>query len=127
MAIDTDNLAAKNVVAWTNIGLLYFHHGDLELANEALHKAQTLDPDYALVWVGQGLVAIAQGQELEAKALFEHAVGLPADGVTNLPSSFSELRQLIYFLSRQMLIWSLPHAFRGSTIILEVLQSTRCS
>ncbi|KAH9947609.1 TPR-like protein [Amylocystis lapponica] len=69
-------IASKNVVTWTNLGLFYLHHGDVELANEAFYKAQTLDPDYALAWVGQGLVATANGHETEATALFEHAVGL---------------------------------------------------
>lgn len=73
---------SQNVVTWTNLGLLYFHHADLELANEALYRAQTLDPDYTLAWVGQGLVATAHGHEVDARTLFEHAVGLTADVVS---------------------------------------------
>lgn len=69
---------SKSTITWTNLGLLYLHHGDTELANEAFYKAQTLDPDYALAWVGQGLVASLNGHAPEARALFEHAVGLSA-------------------------------------------------
>jgi Tfp pilus assembly protein PilF len=74
----------KSAETWTNLGLLYFHHSDLELANEALSRAQTLDPDYTLAWVGQSLVATAYGDEVEAKARLEHAVGLAAVVVSSL-------------------------------------------
>ncbi|KAI0371043.1 TPR-like protein [Pilatotrama ljubarskyi] len=69
---------SKNAATWTNLGLFYLHHEDAELANEAFYKAQTLDPDYALAWVGQGLVATANGHDREARALFEHATTLTA-------------------------------------------------
>ena len=62
---------------WTNLGLLYLHHGDLELANQALYKAQVLNPEYSLAWVGQAFVAIKNGHLPEAKAVLEHAITLP--------------------------------------------------
>ena len=71
-------------MTWTNIGLLYLHHGDLDLANQAFYRAQTLDPDYQVAWVGQALVATAHGDNAEAEALFEHAVDLPATVVSDL-------------------------------------------
>ena len=64
------------MVTWTNLGLLYLHHQDLELANLAFLRAQALDPNYPLAWLGQGLVASAHGHELEAEHIFEHIVGL---------------------------------------------------
>ncbi|KIJ18985.1 hypothetical protein PAXINDRAFT_109465 [Paxillus involutus ATCC 200175] len=70
---------SKNVVAWANLGLLYLYHDDLELANEALRRAQVLDPDYTLAWVGQALVATANGHDTDARTLLEHAVSLTAD------------------------------------------------
>ncbi|KAH8119473.1 TPR-like protein [Phellopilus nigrolimitatus] len=69
----------KDVAVWANLGLLYLQNEDLVLANEAFLKAQTLDPDYTLAWVGQGLVASRNGHEDDASTLFEHAVGLTAD------------------------------------------------
>ncbi|KZT68315.1 TPR-like protein [Daedalea quercina L-15889] len=69
---------SKNSATWTSLGLFYLHHDDVELANEAFYKAQTLDPDYALAWVGQGLVATLNGHSQEARALFEHATSLAA-------------------------------------------------
>jgi superkiller protein 3 len=70
------------VVAWANLGLLYLYHDDLELANEALRRAQVLDPDYTLAWVGQALVATANGHDTDARTLLEHAVSLTADVVS---------------------------------------------
>ncbi|KAF8070280.1 TPR-like protein [Lyophyllum atratum] len=67
---------SKNAATWTKLGLLYLYHSDVELANESLYRAQTLDPDYAVAWIGQALVAIENGHDTEATAMFEHAVGL---------------------------------------------------
>ncbi|KAG6334505.1 hypothetical protein ID866_4588 [Astraeus odoratus] len=72
-------LDSKNVVTWAHLGLLYLYHNDVELANEALLKAQILDPDYTLAWVGQALVATTNGRDEHCRALLEHAVGLTAD------------------------------------------------
>ena len=62
---------------WTNLGLLYLHYDDSGLANQALYKAQVLNPEYSLAWVGQAFVAIANGHLPEAKAVLEHAITLP--------------------------------------------------
>lgn len=75
MRIDNEQDAA----IWTNLGLFYLHHEDLDLANQALLKAQTLDPDYTLAWVGQGLVASTNGHAEDSTVLFEHAISLAAD------------------------------------------------
>ncbi|TFK87083.1 TPR-like protein [Polyporus arcularius HHB13444] len=71
-------LDGKSAGAWTSLGMFYLQHKDVELANEAFYKAQTLDPDYALAWVGQGLVATTNQHHKDASALFEHATGLTA-------------------------------------------------
>ncbi|KAF5386053.1 hypothetical protein D9615_002427 [Tricholomella constricta] len=67
---------SKKASTWASFGLLCLYHNDLELANESLYRAQTLDPDYAVAWIGQALVATANGHDTEATAMFEHAVGL---------------------------------------------------
>lgn len=72
-------LDPKNVVAWAHLGFLYLYHDDIELANEALLKAQVLDPEYTLTWVGQALVATSNAHNNHSRALLEHAVGLTAD------------------------------------------------
>ncbi|KAI0063698.1 superkiller protein 3 SKI3 [Artomyces pyxidatus] len=69
---------SKDAVTWTSLGLLYLHHDDPELANEALLRAQTLDSDYSVAWVGQALVATHNGHTAEARSLLEHAVSLTA-------------------------------------------------
>lgn len=72
------------MVAWANLGLLYLHHNDLELASEALLRAQVLDPDHTPAWVGQAMVAAASGHDADARGLLEHAVGLSADVVSGM-------------------------------------------
>jgi superkiller protein 3 len=90
-------IKVKNVATWTNLGLLYFHHGDLELSNEAFHRAQSLDPDYTLTWVGLAIIAAFRGQNQEAKTFFEHAVGLPTGVVRT--SHFPHVKYLSIFLT----------------------------
>lgn len=70
------------MIAWAHLGLLYLYHNDIELASEALLKAQVLDPEYTLAWVGQALVATSSGHNNHSRALLEHAVGLTADVVS---------------------------------------------
>ena len=95
-------LDGKNAGTWVSLGLLYFHHGDIELANEALYRAQVLDPDNTGAWVGQFLVARANNNQADATLLLEHAVGLskPVVGILilnlfhqGLTSVFPRLRQ----------------------------------
>ncbi|KAF9007975.1 hypothetical protein BDQ17DRAFT_1275914 [Cyathus striatus] len=74
---------SKNASIWVNLGLLYLFHNDLELASEALERAQIIDPDFTLAWVGQSLIASATGNNKEATALLEHATGL----TTSVPES----------------------------------------
>lgn len=72
-ALDIDS---RNASTWVNLGLLYFHHEDVELANEAFYRAQVLDPDNSAAWVGQFLVARANDDRGDATRLLEHAVSL---------------------------------------------------
>lgn len=64
-------------MTWTSLGYLYLHHEDGELANAAFYRAQVLNPDYTLAWVGQGLVAAMNKDHQEEYKLFEHATTLP--------------------------------------------------
>ncbi|KAH9083896.1 TPR-like protein [Lactarius deliciosus] len=87
----------KNVGVWTSFGFLCFYHDDLELSNEAFMKAQTLDPDHTMAWVGQALVATRNGHHADSRMLFEHAVSLSAD-VPEADLEFSK-REFKHFLS----------------------------
>ncbi|KAI9449401.1 TPR-like protein [Lactarius psammicola] len=87
----------KNVDVWTSFGFLCFYHDDLELSNEAFMKAQTLDPDHTMAWVGQALVATRNGHHADSRMLFEHAVSLSAD-VPEADIEFSK-REFKHFLS----------------------------
>ncbi|KAG8986501.1 Superkiller protein 3 [Tulasnella sp. 427] len=75
MSIEVDS---KSPTPWTNLGLLYLYHDDLELANHAFYRAQTLDPDYSLAWIGQAIVATRNSHTTEARALLEHSITLSA-------------------------------------------------
>ncbi|KAF8629945.1 hypothetical protein AX15_003181 [Amanita polypyramis BW_CC] len=66
----------KSVVNWNNLGLLYLHHGDLELANESFIRAQTLDPENSVSWIGQALLRSMSGLDSETHELLAHAVTL---------------------------------------------------
>ena len=59
---------------WTNYGILCLSNNDVELANEAFSHAQAADPDYAVAWLAQGLVAQRLGDQKEARNLFTHAL-----------------------------------------------------
>ncbi|KAH9058809.1 TPR-like protein [Lactarius vividus] len=87
----------KNVGVWTSFGFLCFYHDDLELSNEAFMKAQTLDPDHTMAWIGQALIATRNGHHADSRMLFEHAVSLSAD-VPEADLEFSK-REFKHFLS----------------------------
>lgn len=69
---------SRTAVPWTNLGLFYLVQGDDDLANQALLKAQVIDPDWAAAWVGQATLADMAGHAAEANVLLEHAFSLGA-------------------------------------------------
>lgn len=46
-----------SALPWTNLGFLYLHHNDIELANKAFGRAQMVDPEFVGGWLGQALIA----------------------------------------------------------------------
>ncbi|KAF2130163.1 TPR-like protein [Dothidotthia symphoricarpi CBS 119687] len=70
------HLSDRNVHTWTNLGALYLLQNDHELAHVAFSRAQSQDPDYALAWVGEGIVALLFGDAKEALSHFTHAFEL---------------------------------------------------
>ncbi|WWC88759.1 uncharacterized protein L201_003672 [Kwoniella dendrophila CBS 6074] len=71
-------LYTKDPIVWTNLGYLYLRLDDRELANQCFLKGQTIDPDYAPAWLGQGMLAERNGDKQNAKALYSHSVTLSA-------------------------------------------------
>uniref|UniRef100_A0A8C4S6I3 SKI3 subunit of superkiller complex n=1 Tax=Erpetoichthys calabaricus TaxID=27687 RepID=A0A8C4S6I3_ERPCA len=65
----------QNVVAWTNLGVLYQKHENIELAHKAFKVAQSLEPSYVRCWIGQALIAEAVGS-YETMDLFRHTTEL---------------------------------------------------
>ncbi|KAL0112836.1 hypothetical protein PUN28_012243 [Cardiocondyla obscurior] len=72
MAIDKES---NNAIAWSNLGTLYLHLGDIYKANEAFSRAQRADPSYVNSWIGQGLIA-EKTLRKEAMDLFWHSTQL---------------------------------------------------
>ncbi|KAF2470490.1 TPR-like protein [Lindgomyces ingoldianus] len=70
------HLNERSVRTWTNIGTLYLLQNDSELAHLAFSRAQSTDPDYALAWVGEGIIALLYGDRNEALSHFTHAFEL---------------------------------------------------
>ncbi|XP_054842849.1 SKI3 subunit of superkiller complex protein [Eublepharis macularius] len=64
-----------NVVAWTNLGVLYLTSGNVEQAHEAFKVAQSLEPSYLTCWIGQALIAETVGS-YETMDLFRHTTEL---------------------------------------------------
>jgi superkiller protein 3 len=70
------HLNERSVRAWTNLATLYLLQGDQELAHQAFSRAQSTDPDFALAWVGEGIIALLFGDASEALSHFTHAFEL---------------------------------------------------
>uniref|UniRef100_A0A8C5SHY7 SKI3 subunit of superkiller complex n=1 Tax=Laticauda laticaudata TaxID=8630 RepID=A0A8C5SHY7_LATLA len=64
-----------NVVAWTNLGVLYLTSGKIEQAHEAFKVAQSLEPSHLTCWIGQAFVAETIGS-YETMDLFRHTTEL---------------------------------------------------
>uniref|UniRef100_A0A8C3RLK3 Tetratricopeptide repeat domain 37 n=1 Tax=Chelydra serpentina TaxID=8475 RepID=A0A8C3RLK3_CHESE len=64
-----------NVVAWTNLGVLYLATENIQQAHEAFKVAQSLEPSYLICWIGQALIAEAVGS-YETMDLFRHTTEL---------------------------------------------------
>ncbi|KAA1082457.1 Superkiller protein 3 [Puccinia graminis f. sp. tritici] len=82
-------LLPKNHIAWTNLGFFYVTHSDLELANEAFERAQLIEPDWSLSWMGQALIASLNGQQQKAGELVEHAYSLSLGSITTIESCYA--------------------------------------
>ncbi|KAL8809585.1 MAG: hypothetical protein Q9223_004523 [Gallowayella weberi] len=107
----------KNARVWTNLGVFYLREGDSQLANDALVRAQSIDPDHAQAWLGQGLLAGQLGEHAEARNLFAHAFEIANASATQIQRSYacSSLDHLL----------SLPPASGSTTSILQPLLALR--
>lgn len=83
----------QNPVVWSNLGFLYLAAEDLDLAAQAFLRSQTLDPDCALAWMGQGLLALQGKATHEASLMFEHAADLSSNSLVRLLPRHPALRR----------------------------------
>ncbi|XP_028851542.1 tetratricopeptide repeat protein 37 isoform X2 [Denticeps clupeoides] len=65
----------NNVVAWTNLGVLYLKRENIELSHEAFKTAQSLEPLYVRCWIGQALIA-EMVDSYDTMDLFRHTTEL---------------------------------------------------
>lgn len=84
--IKSVELNPNNHIGWTNLGFFYLAHSDVQLANQAFLKSQTYEPDWALAWLGQALVAGLNEHMKESTELVEHAFTLSQSNVVSLDS-----------------------------------------
>ncbi|KAI8324794.1 TPR-like protein [Martensiomyces pterosporus] len=59
--IMASRLSPTSAMPWANLGFLYLHHGDMELANKAFSKAQMTEPEFIPGWLGQAMIAETLG------------------------------------------------------------------
>lgn len=83
------HLNERSARTWTNLGTLYLIQGDHELAHGAFARAQSTDPEYALAWVGEGLIAAQLGDPTEALSHFLHAAEIADDAASLVKSRYS--------------------------------------
>ncbi|KAF2258539.1 protein prenylyltransferase [Lojkania enalia] len=107
------HLNERSVRAWTNLGTLYLLQGDYELAHQAFSRAQSQDPDYALAWVGEGIIALLSGYKNEALLHFTHAF--------ELSDSASLLTKRQYAISTFDYLLTSPSASNNITHLIQPL------
>lgn len=67
---------------------MYLIHEDDELAAQAFSRSQAADPENAVAWIGQAMLAVRSNDPLEAQELYQHAFEI---GERSLVSSHYEL------------------------------------
>ncbi|KAL9000793.1 MAG: hypothetical protein Q9169_000547 [Polycauliona sp. 2 TL-2023] len=79
----------KNARVWTNLGFFYLLQGDCQLASDAFTRAQSIDPQHAQAWLGQGLLAAQLGESSEARNFFAHAFEIACASATQIQRSYA--------------------------------------
>lgn len=52
---------------------MYLIHADDELAAQAFSRSQANDPENAVAWLGQAILAVRASDVVEAQELYQHA------------------------------------------------------
>lgn len=81
--ISANQLPQKDPAVWCNLGFLYLDLDDAALAFQVFYKAQTLDPENPMPWLGQALTAEATGNHEKAENLFAHATTLSSGSLVS--------------------------------------------
>jgi superkiller protein 3 len=67
------SLESRDAGIWTNLAALYLRYGDVELAQEAFARAQSVAPQESKSWLGNALTSEVTGNSANASHLFTHA------------------------------------------------------
>lgn len=84
-------LESRDGEIWNNLAALYLKYGDVELAQEAFLRSQSVAPESSQAWLGHAMAAKAQEDTVKASNLFTHAY--------ILSNGRSPIAQLLYALS----------------------------
>jgi len=64
---------------------MYLLHSDEDLAMQAFSRSQANDPENAVAWVGQAVIALHNSDPLEARELYQHAFEISDRSFVRLP------------------------------------------
>ncbi|EGV65252.1 Superkiller protein 3 [Yamadazyma tenuis] len=84
-------LESRDGDIWNNLAALYLKYGDVELAQQAFLRSQSVAPEQSQAWLGHALASKASADVEKAHSLFNHAY--------ILSNGRSPLAQLLYALS----------------------------
>jgi superkiller protein 3 len=70
------HLDKKTFTSWSNLGIFYLIHGDIQLANKAFGRAQQSDVSFLNAWIGQSVIAELINEKDEAMDLLRHCTQL---------------------------------------------------
>ena len=78
-------------MTWCNLGFLWYVANDIELAQQAFEKAKIIEPESALSWLGQGMIAHMENKDSEAQASFAQAVMLSGGSLVSFPHALNSI------------------------------------
>jgi len=67
---------------------MYLLHKDDELASQAFSRSQANDPENAVAWLGQAILAIRSNDPSEAHELYQHAFEIGERSFVSLHCTF---------------------------------------
>jgi superkiller protein 3 len=105
---------ARDAVGWANLGVFYLQHNARELSRKALEASQRLDPNLAMVWLGQ--------------ALFNHSVGGSIEAWSQAHAAFARALELTPSWTARLGVgvtqWHLGNMYDAEYVLRKALEQT---